>query len=202
MASSANDIGLVALVREDLARHEGEWTNPGFQALAVYRFGRQARDRRGVAGMLQRRAHRVLYVFVRNVYGIEFPAEASIGRRLHVSHEHGIVINGKAVIGDDCAIANNISIGIGIAGKNSVPHLGDRVTVGPGAIVVGRIIIGDDVTIGPNAVVMTDVPEGAHVVANPGRVLRLGRADDTAPLDLRAGTPQQSSATTGSAAGS
>jgi serine O-acetyltransferase len=191
MVSRPDDIGLLALVREDLACHEGEWTNPGFQALAVHRFGRQARSRRGAAGMLLRRAHRVLYVFIRNVYGIEFPAEASIGRRLHVSHEHGIVVNGKAVIGDDCSIANNITIGIGVAGKGSVPSIGDRVTIGPGAIIVGRITVGDDATIGPNAVVMTDVPVGAHVVASPGRVLRLARADDDAPLDLRTGNTGQ-----------
>jgi serine O-acetyltransferase len=192
---------MVALVREDLARHEGEWTNPGFQALAVHRFGRQVRNRRGVAGMVLRRTHRILYVFVRNVYGIEFPAEASIGRRLHVSHEHGIVINGKAVIGDDCAIANNITIGIGVAGKGSVPTVGDGVTIGPGAIIVGRITVGDDATIGPNAVVMTDVPAGAHVVASPGRVLRLGRENESPPLDLRTSPPEQSSATTGTATG-
>jgi serine O-acetyltransferase len=199
MASSSNDIGLLALVREDLARHEGEWTNPGFQALAVHRFGRHVRDRHGAAGTVLRRAHRVLYVFVRNVYGIEFPAEASIGRRLHVSHEHGIIVNGKAAIGDDCSIANNISIGIGIAGKNSVPHVGDRVTIGPGAIVVGRITVGDDVTIGPNAVVMTDVPAGAHVVASPGRVLQLAPATGETEIDVRRSAEQD--ATTGSTAG-
>jgi serine O-acetyltransferase len=195
MEPSSNDIGLLALVREDLARHEREWTNPGFQALAVHRFGRHARDRGGVAGKVMRRAHRVLYVFVRNVYGIEFPAEASIGRRLHVSHEHGIVVNGKAVIGDDCAIANNITIGIGVAGKSSVPNVGDRVTIGPGAIIVGRITVGDDATIGPNAVVMTDVPAGAHVVASPGRVLRLARSTEETEVDVRPASEREGAAT-------
>src|SRR5215467_8922074 len=85
VGTPAQDISLLGLVREDLARHEGEWTQPGFQALAVHRFGRRARERRGATGALMRRAHRIAYVLVRNVYGIELPAEATIGRRLHIS---------------------------------------------------------------------------------------------------------------------
>ena len=55
MGTPAQDISLLGLVREDLVRHEGEWTNPGFQALAVHRFGRRARERGGAKGALLRR---------------------------------------------------------------------------------------------------------------------------------------------------
>jgi serine O-acetyltransferase len=183
MASSPRNPGLVALVREDLACHGGEWTAPGFHALAVYRFGRYARARGGPIGTVLRRLHRVLYVIIRNVYGIELPAEASIGRRLYLSHQHGIIVNGKAVVGDDCVFANNITLGIGVAGKDSVPRLGNRVTLSPGAIIVGRLAVGDDARIGPNAVVMSNVPAGARVVASPGRVLRLQPAAESATPD-------------------
>src|SRR4051794_29162149 len=56
-----------ALVREDLACNDGDWTTPGFRALAVYRFGRYASEQRGLKRALLRRAHRVGYVLVRNL---------------------------------------------------------------------------------------------------------------------------------------
>ncbi|MCU1428831.1 MAG: putative Serine O-acetyltransferase [Actinomycetia bacterium] len=167
-------------MREDLANHAHEWTAPGFQALAVYRLGRFAHGRRGLRAKVLRRVHRVLYVFVRNFYGIELPPGAVIGRRLRVEHQHGVVVNDKAVFGDDCTLGHNVTVGIGFPGKQSVPRIGDRVVLGTGAVVIGRVTIGDDVHIGPNALVMSDVPSGAHVVERPARVLQLQRSDDTA----------------------
>jgi serine O-acetyltransferase len=161
------------LVREDFEHNEREWTSAGVHALIVHRFGRHARDVPGVRGTMLRKLHRALFVLVRNVYGIELPASAEIGRRLRITHQHGIIVNGKTIVGDDCAIANNVTLGIGVYGKESVPRIGNRVSIGPGAIIVGRITVGDDVKISPHSLVMSDVPAGAHVVASPARVLRL-----------------------------
>jgi serine O-acetyltransferase len=180
VASTAAGAGFFELVREDFRRHGREWSSPGFQALAVHRFGCVARARNGLSGRMLRKLHRVCFVLMRNVYGIELPATAVIGRRMYISHPHGVIVNDKAVFGDDCALSHNVTIGIGVAGKRSVPQFGDRVWIGPGAIVLGRVTIGDDAHIGANAVVMTDVPAGAHVVEHPTRVLRLRRVDATA----------------------
>jgi serine O-acetyltransferase len=119
----------------------------------------------------------LLFVFVRNFYGIDLPAEAVIGRRFYISHPHGVIVNGKAVFGDDCSVSHGVTIGIGIPGKNSVPRFGDRVWIGPGAVVVGGIEVGDDVRIGANTLVMSNVPSGAHVFEKPTRVLQLKRAE-------------------------
>lgn len=180
MGSSADGVGLVALVREDLQRHGGDWTAPGFQALAVYRLGHWARRRNGVAAKIVRRVHRVLFVFVRNVYGIELHPETVVGRRMHIGHQHGVVIHPKTVFGDDCVLRHNVTIGVGIAGKRSdeAPVFGDRVKFGPGAVVLGGVTVGDDVRIGPNTLIMTNVPAGAHVLEKPTRVLRLQRAEE------------------------
>lgn len=53
------------------------------------------------------------------------------------------------------------------------PTVGDRVTIGAGAKVLGDIEIGDDSRIGANAVVITDVPEHAVAVGVPSRVIRV-----------------------------
>jgi serine O-acetyltransferase len=168
---------LWALVREDL-RHNISASWPGFQALAVYRFG-VWKD--GISSKPLRIPftilHRIAYTFVRNVYGIELPHTARIGRRVWVAHQHGIIVHHNAVIGDDCLIRQGVSIGqVGLIPgvpfwEVPGPRLGNRVEVGAGAIIIGNVTIGDGVRIGPNAVVMTDVPAGAIVTAPLSRIM-------------------------------
>jgi serine O-acetyltransferase len=168
---------LLALIREDL-RVNGGILWPGFQALAVYRFG-VWKD--GIVAKPLRIpftiVHRLAYAFVRNFYGIELPVSARIGRRLVVGHQHGIIVHSNAVIGDDCVIRHGVSIGQGAStpgvwvGDVRAPKLGDRVEVGVNTVVMGAVSVGDGVRIGPNAVVMTNVPAGAIVTAPLSRIM-------------------------------
>lgn len=159
---------LMTFIREDRATNRGFWT-PGFQALATYRLGVWART---IHSRFLRAPVRVLYAFLNlimcNVYGIQISPQTRIGRRFRIVHQHGIVIHRSAVIGDDCRIRHGVTIG-GARGPGA-PRLGDRVEVGAGAILVGRIVIGDDVTVGPNAVVTTNVPAGAIVASPQSRI--------------------------------
>ena len=43
--------------------------------------------------------------------------------------------------------------------------------VGPGAKILGAVIIGNNVAIGANCVVVKDVPDNAVVAAGPGEVI-------------------------------
>ena len=45
--------------------------------------------------------------------------------------------------------------------------IGDRVSIGAGAVVVGPVTVGDDARIGANATVVRDVPPGAVMLAPP-----------------------------------
>jgi serine O-acetyltransferase len=178
------EISLLAQVREDLQRHRGEWTRPGFQAVAVHRLGARALRMPGIKGKFARKLHKLLFVLVRNFYGIELPATTKIGRRLLLGHQHGIVVHERATIGDDCVIRHNVTLGNGAKyWTDEAPHLGDRVRISPGVVVIGDVHIGDDVQIGPNALVTTDVPAGAMVFEKPTRVLRLAKqADGATPV--------------------
>ena len=166
-------------MREDYAtntRSRVKWTlfTPGFQAIAVYRFGVWCN---GIGPRILRAPLRLLQgflsFFVRNFYGIELYPTAQIGRRLGIVHQHGIVIHKQAVIGDDCLIRQGVTIGSAAGVRPGWPRLGNRVMVGVGAVLAGPISIGDDVSIGPNAVVMTDVPAGSIVTAPPARIMTL-----------------------------
>ncbi len=164
---------MLRLIREDHAAHGCDWTKPGFRAVAVHRFGVW---RMGVRSRLLRAPlsilYRCLYRRCRNIYGIELPYTVSLGRRVVIEHQGGIVIHGATVIGDGCIIRQNCTLGLRALDRlDDAPILGANVNVGAGAVLMGRITIGDNASIGANAVVMQDVPAGALAVGVPARIV-------------------------------
>jgi serine O-acetyltransferase len=167
---------LIDLIREDYRTHRRDWTLPGFQAVALYRFGVWTRTvgRPRLIHWLLRLIYRSLFVFVRNVYGIELWDTATVGRRFEIGHQGGIAIHYLAKIGDDCLIHQNVTLGAAnIPTVDRGPTLGDRVEIGCGAVVIGGVFIGADTRIGPNAVVTMSVPAGSTVVAPPPRIVHV-----------------------------
>lgn len=108
---------------------------------------------------------------LRTRLGINIPAPTRIGPGLFIGHAGGIVVNAGVVIGRDCNLSHNVTIGVSHGKRPGVPVIGDRVYIGPGAVVFGAIRVGDDVAVGANAVVLEDVPAGATVVGGAARVL-------------------------------
>jgi serine acetyltransferase len=171
-------IGLVAQIVEDWKAHGCDWTRPGFQALAVHRFGNW-RMRIGPRPLRLpfSALYRALYQGVRNFYGIELPYSARVGRRVVFEHQSGIVIHGNASLGDECIVRQGVTLGNRNREESlAAPHLGSRVNVGAGAKILGEVFIGDDAQIGANAVVLTDVPAGALAVGVPARVLQVKKS--------------------------
>jgi serine O-acetyltransferase len=173
---------LFALIREDLGAHDGDWTRPGFRALAVYRFGVW---RMGIRSKLLRAPlslfYRHLFRRVRNHYGIELPYSVSVGRRVVIEHQSGIVIHGASIIGDECVIRQNCTLGVRSVDRSTeAPALGRGVDVGAGAVILGKISIGDFARIGANAVVLRDVPAGALAVGVPAQI-KLGNPQRISP---------------------
>jgi len=95
-----------------------------------------------------------------------------IGKRLFIDHGMGIVIGETAIIGDDCLIYHQVTLG-GMSQKHEKRHptLGNNVMVGTGAKILGNIHIGDNAKIGANCIVIHDVEAGKTVVGVPGEVL-------------------------------
>lgn len=83
---------------------------------------------------------------------------------------HGFctVINGSAVIGKNCTILHNVTIG---AGKGGSPVIGDNVYVGAGAIIIGNVKVGNNVKIGAGAIVVENVPDGSTIVSQKSKII-------------------------------
>lgn len=158
---------------EDLARHDGDWTLPGFRALAVHRFGVWHRTVKNIyLRKVLSRIWLMLYRYVRNHYGIELPYTAVVGRRVRLEHQGAITIHGFARIGDDCVLRQGVTLGNrSVEQPFLAPVLGSRVDVGAGAVIVGDVVVGDGARVGANAVVLTDVPPGATAVGVPARIV-------------------------------
>ena len=114
---------------------------------------------------------RVLTQVTRFLTGIEIHPGATIGRRFFIDHGMGVVIGETAEIGDDVMIYHGVTLGgRSLNHGKRHPTLGNRVTVGAGAKVLGPLTIGDDSAIGANAVVTHDVPAESIATGIPAVV--------------------------------
>jgi len=104
--------------------------------------------------------------------GIEIHPGATIGRRFFIDHGMGVVIGETTEIGEDCLLYQGVVLGgTTLEKKKRHPTLGNNVTIGSGAIVLGAITLGDGARIGGGSVIVRDVPPGATAVGVPGRIV-------------------------------
>lgn len=120
---------------------------------------------------------------------IEPPFHANWGCNMHVGKNFysnfnlTVVDDADIYIGDGVMIAPNVVIATGahpicpelrerIYQYNLPVHIGNRVWIGAGAIILPGVTIGDDSVIGAGSVVTKDIPSGVVAVGNPCRVLR------------------------------
>ena len=164
-------------LREDWITHERDILRRGLWVMVVYRFGRW---RYRIRPRAIRKPFSFLYKLLKTVCeiltGIDLPCEASVGKRLKIEHFGDIIVSGDAVFGDDVVIRNGVTVGLRRTGVRGAPIIGDRVDIGAGAKILGRITIGDDVVIGANAVVIENVPANSIAVGVPARILPRHRA--------------------------
>jgi len=117
---------------------------------------------------------RLIAYLTRAITGIEIHPAAQIGNEFFIDHGSGVVIGETAVIGNYVTLYQGVTLGgTGFQRGKRHPTLGDNVTVGSGAKLLGPIAVGDGAKIGANTVVVEDVPPGATVVGNPGHPVKL-----------------------------
>ena len=128
----------------------------GFQALILYRSAHTLK-RWGVP-FLPACCRRLSVALC----GIDILPQAEIGGGCYIPHGVGIVVGGATVIGDDCTILQGVTFGEARFDTDACPRVGNGVTLGAGAKLLGDISIGDGAFVGAGAVVLEDVPS-THV---------------------------------------
>lgn len=181
-------MGFFARIREDLdgarshdpaARGSAEnfFVYSGLHAIWVHRL-----THRMWANPALRFPARVVSQLTRFATGIEIHPGATIGRRFFIDHGMGVVIGETAEIGDDVMIYHGVTLGgRSLAKVKRHPTIGNRVTIGAGAKVLGPIYIGDDSAIGANAVVVKDAPAESILTGIPAKVRHRDAGKEMAP---------------------
>jgi serine O-acetyltransferase len=142
----------------------------GFRAMVLYRMGRWCRlHRLNLAAGLCERLMRHLCLCWIGTY-------AQFGPGLKIAHCTGLVIGGKTVLGSHCDVRQNTTFGANYhktaADGRQSPVVGDHVSVGAGAVILGPVRIGCNCVIGANAVVTHDVPDNQIAAGVPARVIK------------------------------
>lgn len=157
----------IILERDPAARSTWEVLTcyPGLHALEMHRWAH------GCWAMGWRWLGRFISHLARWFTGIEIHPGAQIAPGVFIDHGMGVVIGETAEIGDDVMLYHGVTLGGRTMqqGKRH-PTLGNRVTVGAGAKILGPLSVGDDSSIGANAVVTHDVPPDSIATGIPAVV--------------------------------
>jgi serine O-acetyltransferase len=167
------EIGFLALIYEDFITHDKDFFEQGLWAIAVHRFGNW---RMGIRQKWLRAPfsilYKILYKCVQWSCGITLPYVVPLGRRVRIWHHSGMILHAQS-IGNEVHIRHNTTMGIARTFHNhELPIIEDRVDIGAGVCLLGKIVIGHDSIIGANSVVLQDIPPYSVAVGIPAKVIK------------------------------
>lgn len=113
---------------------------------------------------------RLISSISRIITGIEIHPGAVIGKGLFIDHGMGVVIGETTIVGDHVTIYQGVTLGgTGKESGKRHPTIGDDVTIGAGAKILGNINIASGTKIGANAVVLKDTTKSSTAVGIPAK---------------------------------
>lgn len=122
---------------------------------------------------------RILSQIARFLTGVEIHPGADIGYGFMIDHGMGVVIGETTKIGNNVTLYHDVTLGgRKLYDKNGKklekrhPTVGNNVTIGSGAQILGPITLGNNVKIGSNAIVIDDIPDNCTVVNKPAYIVK------------------------------
>lgn len=127
----------------------------GFQLMVAIRLMRLTRDLRFPFGP------QIFSRLIRHLYGAEIHWDAEFAPGVSIVHGTGLVVSHSAIVGPGAILFQGVTLGESIDASTRVvgaPTLGSNVHVGPGAVLLGPIVVGDGTKIFANSVLDQSVP--------------------------------------------
>lgn len=160
----------IGLCKKQISAEIADWTreapeqfwDPGRKLLRAIRCYQAWHGKRGVTSRIVCKWFVLRHRFWSVVSGADIPLDCQIGGGLLIPHPNGIVIHPGAIIGVNCLIFQQVTIGARNA--MGLPQIAGHVDIGAGAKVLGPVKIGAHAKIGANAVVTRDIGEGATLI--------------------------------------
>jgi serine O-acetyltransferase len=128
---------------------------------------------------------RIMSEWAHSRSGLDLHPGAQIGSHFFVDHCTGTVVGETAIIGDRVKMYHGVTLGAKstahveeLRGRKRHPTIEDRVTIYPGATILGGdTVIGEGSTIGGNVFLMESVPPNSIVLYNVPDARVLNKAD-------------------------
>ena len=148
---------------------QGMWATTAYRLDHYVRYRARSQVLRSVPYAVRR--------IIMTLTGFHIDARAHIGPGIKFGHGGPVEI-GPVRIGSNCDIFHGVTLGGSEStlddshyDRHDAPILGDRVHVGPGAVIAGLVTLGDDVAVGANSLVVRDVPPRGVVIGVPARLV-------------------------------
>ncbi|MGP1349069.1 MAG: serine O-acetyltransferase [Stomatobaculum sp.] len=105
---------------------------------------------------------------------IEIHPGAKLGHGILIDHGTGVVIGETTEVGDNCTIYQGVTLGgVGTKKGKRHPTIGNNVTIGAGAKILGSFEVGDNCKIAANAVLLKPLQADSTAAGIPARPVRV-----------------------------
>ncbi len=163
------DTSISASVPDWTREEPRKFWDPSRKFLRSVRRYQQAHKANTIWARLVRRKWAITNQFWSLIIQADIPKTTKLGGGLLLPHPNGIVIHPEAVIGPNCVLFQQVTIGT-VATKRGLPVIGGHVDIGAGAKILGPVHIGDHSLIGANSVVTKDVPAYSVAIGIPAQI--------------------------------
>ena len=109
------------------------------------------------------------------ILGVELPWNTQVGSGLKLFHGQGLVVNDHSIIGNNCTLRHNTTIGhkeLSDGTFSNSPDIGNNVDIGSNTAIIGAVTIGDNVIIGAGSVVVKDLEADGIYAGNPAKLIK------------------------------